>query len=60
MKKGKGRNSEEGTSEKDKKTDGLRVERAGVGEVREDGQVGCPGLEGCSDGDQRELITEQK
>jgi len=40
--------------------DGLRVERAGVGEVGEGGQVGCPGLEGCSDGDQRKLITEQK
>jgi len=39
---------------------GLRVERAGVGKVGEGGQVGYPGLEGCSDGDQRKLITEQK
>jgi len=37
MKKGKGRNGEEGTSKKDKATDGCGVEEASVGEVGEGG-----------------------
>jgi len=45
--KGQGRNGEEGTSREDKATDGLGVERAGVGEVGEGGRVGRPGPEGC-------------
>ena len=47
MEEGKGRNGEEGTSEKDKATDRRRVEGASVGEVGEDGQIGRPGLKGC-------------
>jgi len=44
---GKGRNGEEGTSEKDKAIDGHRIEGADVGEVRKGRQVGHPGLEDC-------------
>jgi len=47
MEEGKRRNSEESTSEEDEATDGRGVERTGVGEVGEDGRVGCPGPEGC-------------
>jgi len=43
---GKRRNGKEGTSEEDEVTDGLGVERTGVGEVGEGGRVGRPGPEG--------------
>jgi len=47
MEEGKEKNSEEGTSKKDKAMDGHGVEGTGVGEVGEGEQVDCPGLEGC-------------
>jgi len=47
MEEGQGRNSEESTSKEDEAMDGLGVERVGVGEVGEGGQVGHPDPEGC-------------
>jgi len=47
MKKGKGRNSLEGTSKEDKATNKHGVEGVDVGEVGKSGRVGHLGPEGC-------------